>query len=378
MFDILIFLYAHNFFNKANYIIVVMLIFCYYKMNFNFQRITNSTFYALLLGSLTYCGIFIRNYGFPEISTFSLRFVAPIVMMYLGIYIGKKDFEYVRRTILCIAFAGSIHGVLNVYNNRGVDILAIAGRQYRDIYGGVVSGTLQNLYFIVSSSLLFYFMVYIRDKRLRVMGVIVGFSGIIASIINASRTMIYLTILMFLLSLFIYLYMNYGLGSAVVRYISLAILGASVVVCVLWLDLFGVQEIFANSALGRRGSHEGSSVSDNLRWKYAGDILKLLPYYPMGKIEYEHYAHNLWVDIAKETGIIPFVLYIVFSIKSIKELFLYLRNKVNRIEEKVLFFSVVSSYTIVFFTEPIMVGAPIAFSLFAYVIGCMLSLNHRD
>ena len=112
-----------------------------------------------------------------------------------------------------------------------------------------------------------------------------------------------------------------------------------------------------------------SSVSQNLRWGYASDILKLLPSYPLGNIPYAHYAHNLWVDIAKETGIIPFILYILFCVISAVTVITYLKRS-NFDREKVIFVSSIFVASIlVFFTEPVMEGSPMTFGIFCFVVG---------
>ena len=377
MYDVLIFLYANNFFHYANYLLVVMFLYSIVQKKFAIVRVRTISFIFLLMGSMTYCGLFLRNYDMPETSTFMLRFISPIIMFYMGYVIGLKGIEVLKKEIILIAFAGCLHGLMNVVTNRNLDILSVAGRQYQDIYGGSISGTLQNLFFIASSALLFYFFVCTKTKKLKIIGTLAGLSGILASIVNASRTIIYVTILIFMFSLFVYLLQQYNFETAIARFGIVALVLLFIAVFVMWLDLFHIQELLANSALGRRETTAvaTSSVAQNLRWTYAGDILRLLPKYPFGGVEYDHYAHNLWVDIAREAGIIPFILYILFAISAIKEGIVYYRDNSNKIINKIFILSILITYLLVFFTEPIMDGSPISFSLFCFALGGVSALN---
>ena len=110
-------------------------------------------------------------------------------------------------------------------------------------------------------------------------------------------------------------------------------------------------------------------MSQNLRWGYSRDILRMIPMYPMGNIPYGHYAHNLWVDIAKESGIIPFVLYILYSISALIDLIKYVKKNKSNSANVVFVVSIFTAHILVFFTEPIMEGSPMTFSFFCFIIG---------
>lgn len=378
MYELLMFAYANNFMNYANYAVILCFGYCLYKSKFKIVKPKSMVFLWLFFGSLLYCVLYLRNYEMPERSTFMLRFIVPVLMFYIGVVLAKQGVDKIKKEIIIIAFAGCIHGVLNVVTNRNLDILSIAGRQYQDIYGGPISGTLQNLFFIASTALLFYFFVCTQNKWLKILGTIAGCSGMIASVINASRTMIFVTVIIFFISMIFYIYEKHGFGTMIFRTILIVSALLTLILIVMWLDLFGIQEILANSALGRREATAvaSSSVSQNLRWKYASDILKMLPDNLLGGIDYSHYAHNLWVDIAKEAGIIPFVLYILFTVSSIINCYKYCANRSNELVNRILFFSIIITYLLVFFTEPIMNGSPISFGLFAFVVGALGKLNY--
>lgn len=372
MIRVLLFLLTNNFFTYANYFAIFILSYdTLVKRRLVIPKIKNITFFCLAIASLSF--MLLSEYNGYEISTssFALKFVLPICMFYIGYTRGLNGFNSWKMDVIVIMFATFIHGFLNVVTNRNTNVLLIEGRQYQDIYGGAISATLQNLMFVLSSALLFYFLIYEKNLKFKILGIFAALAGAYGSIANASRTLLYVIALVFFMCLFLHLILKYSTFEGIVRGVTVACGMIIVVLFIMWIDLFGIQEWFAQSALGQREATAvaSSSVSQNLRWGYASDILKLLPSYPLGNIPYAHYAHNLWVDIAKETGIIPFILYILFCAISAVTVITYLKRS-NFDREKVIFVSSIFVASIlVFFTEPVMEGSPMTFGIFCFVVG---------
>lgn len=370
--SILLFMFSNNFFLGANYFSLAMLIYeIFHKGYFSLKKIKNYNFYILILASLSYMLLSLYNGYYTSLSSYCLKFISPIILFYVGYLKGVRGYNYWKKNILIIMFASFIHGFLNMLFNRNVNILLIAGRQYRDIYGGTISATLQNLMFILSSSLFFYFLVCEKNKKIKISGIFLGIAGAYCSIVSASRTMLVLMILVFFISLVVYLSLKHNMIVSIsyigfITFFILIIFGI-----IISLNLFGIKGWFEGTALAQRmlTSSTSNGISENLRWKYSWDILKMLIDYPLGNIPYSHYAHNLWIDIAKEVGIIPFILYIVFFISNSKDMYCYcLKNK--KYKGRVVFIiSVFVSYILVFFTEPVMEGLPIIFCMFCFICG---------
>lgn len=369
--EILLLLYANNFYNFANYLALVLLVALIWKNHGRLVIPRSASFGLLLLSSISYMLIYTRNYGSMSSSTFFLRFLAPIILYYIGYVIGNDGVMRLRNCILLIATGGFLHGFLNVLTNRNVDFLLISGRQYNDIYGGYLSGTLSNLYFVMICSLAYYFIVLEKNKIIKWLGVFSVLFGLYGSISNASRTLIFVTLIVFVTTILMHQYYKTNLLSAITNTGGIVLLLALVVLIVVWMDLFRVQEWFASTSLGRRSSVTlvGNTFAQNDRWTFAGETLKMLPSNLFGNMNYNHYAHNLWVDIAKEAGIIPFVSYILFAVSSILATVKAMRGDHYRNEEKLIIISSLMGIFMVFFTEPVMQGSPITFTLFCFIVG---------
>lgn len=370
--EILLLLYANNFFNLANYILLVLLALFLRKSKGKIFVPRNGAFVFLLIASLTYMVFYIRNFGMPSSTLFFLRFLAPILMYYYGVMIGKDGTQRLRRCILYIGIGGFIHGALNVVTNRNVNFLLINGRQYNDIYGGYISGTLQSLYFVIMCSLLFNFIFEGKNKWMKLGGVFCVLIGLYGSISNASRTPIYVTVLVFIAGILIYQHEKTNFISAIARTSGIVLGLALIAILIVWFDLFHVKEWYAGTSLGRRAvmyAKAGNTLTDNDRWTYASDILKMLPSNPFGNVSYPNFAHNLWVDVAKEAGVVPFLAYIGFALSAIRIGVKLFNDKQIQIFDKIFFIAVLVGLFMVFFTEPIMQGSPITFSFFCFIVG---------
>ncbi len=112
----------------------------------------------------------------------------------------------------------------------------------------------------------------------------------------------------------------------------------------------------------------GITSERDVRWLFS---LKQLFIHPFGWISIKHslndYAHNLWLDIARTTGLIPFTLMILASINCIKDLIYVAKQKADMYN--ILILSLLVIFLISLFIEPIIDGAPLYLYLFLFICG---------
>lgn len=371
---VFLWLFANNFYNYAFFFSGLIIATVIIRFNMKLIRIHSSSFYFLCLGSLSYGSIYFLNYGIPAISKIIITFFAPIFLFYYGYCCTAADefhsAETMSRRVFVIGIATFFHGTLNVFINRNVDLLSLTGRAYNDIYGGILSATLQNLFFVIPSALLFFFIIYCNENKLiKAGGIMIGCMGVYGSLTSASRTIIFVTIIAFFVSLYIYLRTQNRLSISIVKYICIATLLIIIVLIIIHFDLFSVQEKFLSSALGERTGSINTNLAENDRWEYAYEILRLLPSHLGGKIPTNHYAHNLWVDVAKQCGVLPFLFLILFAICSMRVLLRLFYDTFCDATIKIIVLPAAFSLLLVFFTEPIMEGMPLIFCLYCVIIG---------
>lgn len=377
MFELLIFLFSNNFYYLTYIVCVLLLLLVIVRDKFLLRRYKSKSLLVLILASIFYCLVYSINKGVPSTSMVINLFVSPVILYYVGLWRGGNfGVDYLRRDMFIIFFATATHGILNVITNYGIDILNISGRQYTDIYGNQTAATLQNLYFVVPTGFLFYFLIVYKGMLLKkLVGITFGLSGIFCSVINASRTMIIVSAIVFLVALLLYLIQNNKTDIAIVKYLCWLLALLIILLVIYNFNLFNWQTKFAQTALGQRTALLQNGIGNNSRWDYATEILSLLPNYSMGNVPSTHYAHNLWIDIAKDAGVIPFVLFILFSFSNCHQCYRFLKNRIVSDEEKLFILPVIASFFLVFFTEPIMQGLPYIFALFCFVMGVIESMN---
>lgn len=112
-----------------------------------------------------------------------------------------------------------------------------------------------------------------------------------------------------------------------------------------------------------------------LIWKRALSGFSL---YPFGNIDYNigaSYAHNLWLDTARKSGIITLIplLYITFL-----NIYYYLKVILNKSHDEFLRLLISGfgvAFYITFFVEPILDGLYIMFFLYCFYFGILVGIN---
>lgn len=199
----------------------------------------------------------------------------------------------------------------------------------------------------------------------------------IASVLTASRTNLFL--LLFAIVLTVLFTLSYQLSALIPKkpitrkkVITLVILLAAVV-CVVIKYQAAIVSWFEMSALTSRLSTNDSrlQILNDGRWIFWRETIAMLMENPMGNPN-AFYAHNLFLDIGRVSGIIPMFLMIWFYVRLTKNWW-NIVNKSSLLEFKTkrVFFVAFIIFFVAFMLEPVLEGRPsefIAFSFFAGVI----------
>ena len=367
MFEFLYALIGSEFFHGNNiYVIALMIVLL---INRKFIIRIDKMWLLLAVTGITYAVIYQYNMGTMGLATIMTRIISPLLLYLVGLntvcYMSSK----IKTYWLIISFASFAHCFANTIKNRSINILSIEGRMLSDIYGGEITATLQNLGFIFVCGLLFYACFVERKKYIRIAIIAAVICSAIGSVLTASRTVLYFIVVCFCFSLILFLKLNSNKRKKT-NILAMIIFAVIVMISAVWVNAFGINDRLMSTALGIRLNVNGTSgVFDNLRWEYARSIIEMIPLYPMGNIPYPHYAHNFWLDVAKETGIIPFVGYVLFYVISVVHIVRSIKNKVFDDEMKQFLIPFLLAFSVALFTEPIMQGTPFIFSLFALYVG---------
>jgi hypothetical protein len=133
------------------------------------------------------------------------------------------------------------------------------------------------------------------------------------------------------------------------------------------------------STLGHRlqDPYASSSSSAGGRTKLWQNAIDNFIKYPLGW-EARRYSHNVWLDVAKVGGIIPFILLIIFNFRNLYNLKTIFKFPKNNLEINVAFTLFTIGPLIYFFVEPALEGSFFVFTFFCLIQGILKGyiLNH--
>lgn len=170
-----------------------------------------------------------------------------------------------------------------------------------------------------------------------------------------------------------------------IRYIIVLILGIIVVLSL--INIFGVDALLKSTFIYERFTDGLANVNLNevetiprvFRWGYVVNGLFENPF--GGKLTYiggGEFAHNLWLDVAWKTGIFPFALLFLFSVRFCLLSVNIFRNLVFSNYFRIFSALISVSVILTFMVEPVIEGLFDMFSLWCLIFGSFYSLYSNN
>jgi O-antigen ligase len=94
--------------------------------------------------------------------------------------------------------------------------------------------------------------------------------------------------------------------------------------------------------------------------------------YPFGglnSINPIYYMHNLWLDVYAVSGILAFLLLVIFTVRIFIMIYKLVRHAKVGMEFKIFIIGVYSSFFLLFMTEPVLLASPWFFLTFCLIAG---------
>ena len=325
----------------------------------------------LFLFAVTY--IFIASFY----NTYSLfyvlkRAVYPVLAFVIGYVLGQeRERDISNRIILAIAGGFFVYGFLN-YSMRASNSNLVETRASLDIWSGAeLFPTYESTFFLFVVSLTFYYLICNRIKTK-----IVGFASIIVAcsvaIGTASRTLIVLTVGSVMGFELLFIIYNKRKSNNKIKILLTTLTLALIAYGVFAFNAFGIREkILSSELVLRMTTTDVDTMLDfnqrSIRYAY---VFSKFGSHLMGNIDMGALgtAHNTWLDIFRVSGIIPMVLYIVFTIRMIMVAVKLWKKHVFFEEKYFVCLSIVICSNLLFFVESI-IALHINY-FWAYLIVC--------
>ena len=299
--------------------------------------------------------------------------IACVLSYYIGmmlIEISKNKEKSVITYTYSIAIGFFIHAMANYIINIGTQ-----DRNTIDIWTGVGrSATLQAtmLTMIMGSSL--YSLVALKNKLYKLIITIFIILSLSYNLILGTRTLIIVSVVSFIVSCITFIILNRRNIFLVLKNGKTLLIVIIVIFLVFISNFMGIREKIENTKLLRRINKPYSTEeADENRVQTLFLAFNSILEHPMGgnneRIGELKYAHNMWLDVGKQAGIIPFVLLSLFTIISLWNVIKIFKNEKFSNEFKVFLAGIYSAVLLNMAVEPIMQGEPLFFIMFCMIIG---------
>lgn len=377
---IVLFLFAINFVNMESRLI--FLLFLISVIWVNKCKIPKNRNIFILIGFSSVFYILSSIYHMEMLTYYILPYLLAPTMGYI---VGYQLMSYnsynsdlqLKRIFYILIFGRFFHGLLNFIVSNGYENIV---RNGNDVWTkSIIAATGQGALMTMTISLLYFGIFVVPQKRYieKTFILISVWLCVLNNLKSASRTGIIIMIVIFILCI-IYTV----LGAKYSSRKKFTIIGTLIVVLALGFlvynnDFGGIKTNFENSALYSRVNNpvDYESGDENRKNMYL-DAIRIGFTKPFGDGTLDT-AHNFWLDIFKQTGFIPFLLALIYTINIIRDIWFIIKNHFVNEEIKYLILSVCTAVLINFAVEPIMKGMPYYFTVFCIMEGAMRKYVNR-
>jgi O-Antigen ligase len=350
-----------------------------YKSSVFFSKEFIVSYLILFIFSITYF-LTISSYNLADDDI--LRTILLINISYIIGYSIKLDTK-IDNTLsyICIYLAliggGVLFVLLCIKNSSTFDVV---GRSVPNIWKSGeanVNGTLMDLYSMLGTGLL-PFIFYRKNLKLHpgnynltiFTACAIGFTSLFTTIILQGRKAILSLAIAFVLTI-IYKITNLKSTNNRILYIVLLSIGS------LFLVIYSgniFEFLTQNFGVFARFNDEGLESG---RYQIWADILESMPTHLFGGRSFpisENFAHNIWLDVFYDGGLLPMLLLLAFHALHIKSVFKIIRSK---LPESIIILIICSIVPIFmgFQGEPVLQASIFYFSITCCLFGMILQLS---
>lgn len=337
--------------------------------------LNHTNFWVMICFGLTYFAI-----GEQTIQGLLYYCLTPVLAYCAGWSICENEkanrSKLICRIILAILIGYAVHAFQNYMINKDV----VVRSQLRDVYSGVMraatgSGAINTLSF----SLIAYFLFIEKNVAAKAVGITAFSISFAYAFILGTRTQFIILIFTVIVVLLVYMIEKKGCAGGLLFVFFAIIFVALAYLIVYHFELFGIKNFIENSNLARRYV-EGSGIEDADQYRF-GSIFRGLTnlfVYPFGVPKgLTSYYHNLWLDVGRIGGVIPFFFITILTISSLYRVLRLSFDKGLDFKSRYMFFSVYLGYYVNFAVEPILEGFKDYFYIFCILNGMLECLYYN-
>lgn len=297
----------------------------------------------------------------------------PIFCYFLGSQVGKNvvDSKQLLSVVYIFSFASAFYYIISIGvdiytngflgNGRSINLLLSDDNYAKS--ATVIGGNFTAL-------IAFLALIFISKNKIKYIltGLMIGYF----SLRLGSRTQ--------LLLLFLTIIVGYILSSKILSVTKKAVYLVSSSLAMIYLVYYVLEKteyaFFFEDRMDSDTHGVGSFGGRTDIWSEAISLLWKKPFgWTPQDMTTAQFAHNLWLDVYKNGGIISFIMFLVFTILVVKKIIISYQF-FNNIEMKIFIVSFCLVNLILFNMEPILDGFIFPFSIFLFTVGIIYSFSN--
>jgi len=362
--NVLLFLLGINFMHYGQFTLPLICLILFIDSGFKLHVRSLKTFVILCLFAIT-TFIFTYKDGFYSVMGFCLP-----MAYYVGNNLKENNENGIKKVIYIIGFGMAFHLVLNFFLelywwHDNLSYMFNKPSHYDIWLMDRVKSTGSSMDYLIIVSSICYIFRFEKNKYIKIVALILFVLSSIYCVALARRTTFIIAGIVISFSILFDLCKikrTISLKTSVISFIALGTI-ALVAIYIIRKTGFLVDQLMIFYKLFYQGLN-----SDRLTLFF--DAIKLYPKYLFGgrniSVHIGQYIHDIWGDIYDYAGVIPYSLFIIYSILVLNCVF-KLCNKTNKKDFVLLVCSIFISLSIEFFIEPVYSGASIMLICFVLI-----------
>lgn len=326
----------------------------------------------------TFAAIYILFYAFNNGASTSLFRVLVLPVAYImGFSLAaNKGQAYINRIVVAISCAMALHSFINLFYNisfRGIEAFR-SGISYDFWSRSISSATGQASYYFFLVGMLPFLLFSYGALRNRLVLIAAYFLALIHDLLLGGRTFLVLT----MISCAYGVSMSFIFSQNRKKFVRVLLILAGVLLAVhlaYSYNLFGIQEVVGSSYFYHRFVTTALDITESGRFQRRMIYIQNILQYPFGGSHIRidlgiGYAHDLWLDVFDDAGIIAMIFLCCYTIGMVVRLLRYLQNNKDY-NSRLLIGGVMITVLISFFSEPILAACPINLAIFCLIDGML-------
>lgn len=384
LFYILLFLFSIRFLNRNNTFLLLTAGVVFYLCLVQRHLYISMEVVILFIYGLTYYYFSVKWGTDPGLTYFVTSAIGAPLLYIVGqniiLLFDNRENRYKKICWICsvgmflFAMLGYLkNGVVFNYEN-GADIRAIPDFWTQELW----QATNINGYCVLAIILSLFSLLNGNRGMKRIISIILFASSVYISLVTAARTNLFLSALVIILFIILKAILNKSETLKIRKVTAKKTMLICGFVFLIFPIIVDALDRFLISlplqAFLERLSHRHLTIKDDSRWEMWANVIKEIPNHPFGNIITEHDAHNMYLDVARISGIIPMILLIVFSIMVVVNCFKMLNCIYLSQEIRILNALLITSMLLSFMIEPVMTAKPFVFIIFCMICGMQFAL----